>query len=226
SPDGFSTIGLEPASGIAIGATYAYLSGRSLGTVAPAIRLFDKRDPTRGAIPVHLESEFRVSDMRDVVLSADETRLFLVSRFPDVLLIVEIAGRDADLPALTVVGAVPLPAGPTQARLIPRGAGHRSLVAIACTDSNSVALYDDAAGQLANVIASGIGAQPFGIAVHAPPNAPGARLFVSNFGDGRISVIDIPDIHAPSDARVVALLGPSHRCVTDPSASECTGDTP
>jgi hypothetical protein len=197
--------------------------------VAPAIRLIDTLDPARPALAVHLESEFRVTDMRDVVLSADETRLFLVTHAQrlvgasgsDQLLIIEIAGKDADFPILTVVGAVALPAGPTQATLIPRKPGRRSLVAISCTDANSVALYDDAAGQLANVIAAGIGAQPFGIAVHAPPSAPGARLFVSNFGDGQISVIDIPDVHAPSDARVVARLGPSHRCVTDENAPGC-----
>jgi hypothetical protein len=207
--ESFSSIGPAPTSGIAIGARYAYLSGRDTNEVVfpPAIRLVDLLEPDRPTIAVNLQNEFRVVGMRDVVLSADETRLFLVTRIPDELLIVEIAGKETSLPLLTVVGAVALPAGPTQARLIPREAGRRSLVAIACTDANSVALYDDAAGQLAAVISEGVGTQPFGLAVQAPPNAPGARLFVSNFGDGQISVVDIRDVDLPSDARAVARLG-------------------
>jgi hypothetical protein len=230
SAESFSSIGppgagAVPSSGIAIGARYAYLSGRYFaGRIPPAIRLIDLANPARPAIAVRLESEFRVEDMRDVVLSADETRLFLITRMrslealelPDELLVVDISDKTADLPLLTIVGAVPLPAGPNQARLVPRGPGRRSLVAISCTGANSVALYDDAAGQLANVISEGIGLQPFGLAVHAPAGAPGARLFVSNFGDGQISVIDIRDVDAPSDAKVVARLGFSQLCMTDP----------
>jgi hypothetical protein len=34
-----------------------------------------------------------------------------------------------------------------------------------------------------------------------------ARIFVSNFGDGRVSVIDIEDLGSPQLARLVAWLG-------------------
>ena len=41
-----------------------------------------------------------------------------------------------------------------------------------------------------------------------------ARVFVSNFGDGRISVIDLPDLGRPQGARLVAHLGPQQLCLT------------
>lgn len=222
--DSFFSIGGDASSGIAIGERYVYLSGRATsGSVPSALRLVDMRLPGRPALGVLLENDFRVQDTRDVVLSADERRLFLVSRFPDRLLVIEIGNPEADFPTLNVVDSVPLPAEPNVARLIPRAAGRGSLVAISCTGANEVALYDDSA-RLATVVSHGMGLQPFGLAVHGPPGATGARVFVSNFGDGQISVIDIRDVNLPADARVVARLGPSQLCLTDPLADPCPGN--
>jgi hypothetical protein len=47
--------------------------------------------------------------------------------------------------------------------------------------------------------------RPFGLDVQREGNS--ARVFASNFGDGRISVIDIPNLDSPQDARLVAYLG-------------------
>ena len=165
--------------------------------------------------------------MRDVVVSADERRLFLVTRAPDELLVLEISNPLSDDPGLALVGNIPLPAGPDQARLIPREPGRGSLVAVSCSKADSVAFYDDETGDLATVV-SGVGFQPFGLAVQAPATCMakpcGARVFVTHFGDGRVSVIDIKDVDAPADAKVIAVLGQAQECLTDPnSPTICPG---
>jgi hypothetical protein len=57
-----------------------------------------------------------------------------------------------------------------------------------------------------------VGIQPFGVAVDR--RGSGARLYLSNFGDGRVAVVDIPDLARPQDARLVAHLGQSQLCLT------------
>jgi hypothetical protein len=37
---------------------------------------------------------------------------------------------------------------------------------------------------------------------------------VSNFADGRVAVVDVPDLSAPQVARVVAHLGKQQLCLT------------
>jgi hypothetical protein len=67
-------------------------------------------------------------------------------------------------------------------------------------------------------------AQPFGLAADVRGNS--ARLFASTFGDGRVAVIDIPDLDRPQDARMVARLGP--RQLRDPrqGTSVCQETSP
>jgi hypothetical protein len=41
----------------------------------------------------------------------------------------------------------------------------------------------------------------------------GARLFIGNFSDGRIAVVDIVDLARPQNLRLVAFLGKSQECL-------------
>ncbi len=113
---------------------------------------------------------------------------------------------------------------------VPRG----DLVVVTSSTAGAVSIYDDDAGRLVAQV-NGVGEQPFGIAVQ--PNGScrdpsggsdrptQARVFVSNFGDGRVAVIDV-NMARPERATLVAHLGKSQTCLTeqnDPSA--CQGTT-
>ena len=75
-----------------------------------------------------------------------------------------------------------------------------------------VSIYDDDLGRLAAQII-GVGSQPFGLAVQRTEYTRGGRmieavrLFVSNFADGRIAVIDVPDLGRPNEAWLIGYLG-------------------
>jgi DNA-binding beta-propeller fold protein YncE len=73
-----------------------------------------------------------------------------------------------------------------------------------------VAIYDPDVGQVVAQVSVGERSgtqspQPFGLAVQQ--QGTGARIFASNFGDGRIAVIDIADLGSPQLARLVAHVG-------------------
>jgi hypothetical protein len=65
-----------------------------------------------------------------------------------------------------------------------------------------------------------VGTQPFGLAVDQQGNA--ARLFVSSFGDGRVAVLEIPDLLRPQGLRLVTQLGKSQACLT--GSNTCSGE--
>lgn len=141
-------------------------------------------------------------------------RLYVAVRGPDSLLIVNAQGLDTELPRLSVVGSVPMPDGPTQVKLVSRGQGRSELVVVSCSAAGVVAIYDPDVGQVVAQVPvdvapgqprSDVDPQPFALDVQQQGNA--ARLFVSNFGDGRVSVIDIEDLGSPQQARLVAWLG-------------------
>jgi hypothetical protein len=91
-----------------------------------------------------------------------------------------------------------------------------------------VAFYDDDVGDLVAQI-SGVGLQPYAMAFDMK-GSTGARLFVSNFTDGRIAVIDIPDLTHPKTAQIVAFIGQSQLCLTrsarDNTQPGCDGGMP
>jgi hypothetical protein len=50
------------------------------------------------------------------------------------------------------------------------------------------------------------------------------RVFVSNFTDGRVAMIDVVDLTRPQDARIVGYLGAAQTCVTrNFSDTSCDG---
>ncbi|MGZ3460060.1 MAG: YncE family protein [Archangium sp.] len=209
---------------------YVFVTGRfdlNLTTTTAArrflVRVLDKNNPGRLVDP-GLDLTFAALEARGIALtSADPSaparprRLYMAVRSPDSLLSLDVQGIEAtsDSPSLSVVGAVPLPSGPTEVLLLPRGPARSELVLVSCSTAGVVAIYDPDVGQVVAQVSvrwdfeeSGTQLstpQPFGLAVQQQDNA--ARIFASNFGDGRISVIDIPDLDNPQVAKLVAHIG-------------------
>lgn len=202
---------------------YVFVSGRFDGYVANSsaarrflLRVLDKNNPGRLLDP-GLDLSFAANDSRGLALTARPAvsgvasrRLYMAVRIPDSLLIVNVEGSEEDSPRMSVVGSVPLPLGPTEVKLVPRGSGRAELVLISCSEAGVVAIYDPDVGQVVAQVSVGQirgteSPRPFGLDVQREGNS--ARIFASNFGDGRISVIDIPNLDSPQDARLVAYLG-------------------
>ncbi|HYO71197.1 MAG TPA: hypothetical protein VEU33_34465 [Archangium sp.] len=184
------------------------------------VRVLDKETLEENQlIEPGLDLGFAASEARGLALTPPSTltpsaprRLYVAVRDPDTLLIVNVEGieRESTSPRLKVVGAVPLPNGPTQVKLVSRGESRSELVLVSCSDAGVVAIYDPDVGQVVAQVSVGEvsgtqSPQPFGLAVQQQGSR--ARIFASNFGDGRISVIDIRDLGSPQLARLVAYLG-------------------
>lgn len=205
-PENLFSIGAGGANSVAVGGPWVYVSGRFLNPAPNLMRLVNRQGVV---LSTALESLFRVSDARSIALSPDGTRLYMVGRSPDTLLIASITDADG-VPTLNFVRGVALPDAPNEVKLIPR-AGRGDLAVVSCTAAGSVVIYDDDVGDLVSLI-NGVGAQPYGVAVDVRADA--ARIFVSNHRDGRIAVIDIPELNRPQGARLVARLGEQQVCLT------------
>ena len=77
-----------------------------------------------------------------------------------------------------------------------------------------MSLYDEALGQVVAQVPlvnelnqTSNPSQAFGLTVDNPAGTNAARLFVTNFGDSQVSIVDISDLTRPQDARLVAKLG-------------------
>jgi hypothetical protein len=206
---GYFNIGPGSTSSVAIGKRYSYFSGRYNSTAGAAnlVRLVER---TGVVWSTGLEYSYRVAEARGLALSSDEKRLYLVGRAPDTLVVINIDDSSPLGPSLKVVRAVPLPEGSNELRVIPRP-GRSDLVAVTCSGGGVVVLYDDDVGDLVAQV-QGVGLQTFGLAVAMRP--PGARLFATNFSDGRVAIIDIPDLNRPQEARIAAHLGVQQLCLT------------
>lgn len=207
---------------------YVFVSGRYDANVVSStqarrflLRVVDKNDKNR-LIDPGLDLGFAANDARGIVLTPKATstdtgprRMYVAMRTPDSLVTVNAAGLESDEPSLSVVSSVPLPNGPTEVALVSRvspvtGAARSELVLVSCSTAGVLAIYDPDVGQVVAQVEVGDTRgtklpQPFGLAVQQQGNA--ARVFVSNFGDGRISVVDIPDVGTPQVARLVAHIG-------------------
>lgn len=202
----FIEIGPGGSNSVAVYKNWAYLSGRILSP-APNLMRIVNRDGI--VLSTSLESFYRVSDSRGIAFSSDGKRLYVVGRIPDTLMVLNVATPET-VPVLSFVRGVTLPDAPNSVQVISRP-GKRDLVVVTATAGGSVAIYDDEVGDMVALI-TGVGVQPFGIAVDHRGTA--ARIYVSNFGDGRLSVIDIEDLNRPQLARLVAHLGAQQLCLT------------
>jgi hypothetical protein len=208
---------------VAIGERYIFVTGRSASSTASAqarrflVRVMDRTDPRRVMDP-GLDMGFAALDARGIVLARKnparpERRMYVVTRAPSALLVVDVTGDTPDsvAPRLTAVGSVPLPEGASMVRLVSRQALNRSdLVVVTSYAAGVVSIYDPDVGQVVAQVPVGEASgdshpRPYALAVQQEGNA--ARIFVGNFGDGRVSVIDIEDIRSPQQARLVAWLG-------------------
>lgn len=203
----FINMGSGAGNSAAVGKNWVYVSGRYLSTGPNLLRLVNRDG---AVLSTGLEQSYRVGESRGLALGTGEKRVFLAGRLPDSLLVMTVDDPAKAAPILYVVRAVALPASPNEVRVISRP-GRGDLVAITCTSAGVLVLYDDDVGDVVAQI-SGVGLQPFGLAVDQ--RGTGARLFVSNFSDGRVAVIDVPDVNRPQDARLVAHLGEQQLCLT------------
>ncbi len=209
--DNFVEVGNGASDSIAVGSRWNFVSGRFLSngfySTPRLIRLLDKLN-----LPLltTVIDSYRVAEGAGIALSKDEKRLYLASRSPDALLVFNVEDAQADDPKISLVRQVPMPSGPNRVVVIPRG-NDGELVAVSCSDAGSLVLYDDRVGTIAAEVPS-LGLRPFGLAV--APQAAGARIYISNFIDGRISVVDVPDLNRPQGARKVAYIGASQLCLT------------
>jgi hypothetical protein len=235
-PLGTNGLSIGGAHATAIGKRYVFISGRSYaaglaGTLSASflLRLLDRNNPTR-IIETGLRDVYQSLEARGLALNATGTRLYLVTRFPDSLLVVDIANAEGDVPKLSVVDSVPLPDAASQVQVLSRtdanGQPLGDLVAVTCSASSLtsgvVAFYDANLGQLVAQV-DGIGLQPYGLAVdqRRRGQTDSARLYVTTFGDGRVAVLDIPDLANPQGARLVAHIGRAQGRDTKQGTSTC-----
>jgi hypothetical protein len=211
SESSFTDIGFGGSNSVAVLGPWAYVSGRLAQPAPNLMRLVNRAGVT---LATGLENVFRVTDTRSLAFSSDRKRLFIVGRVPDTLLELKVTDPDG-FPVLSFLRATPLCDGPNGIAVLPR-AGRGDVVVVTCSSANSVAVYDSDVGDQVALV-SNIGVQPFAVAIDSRGGA--ARLFVSNFGDGRISVIDIPDVNRPQRATLVAHLGAQQLCLTRGAAS-------
>lgn len=205
--ENFINLGPGAGSAIAPGRRWTYVSGR---VTAPAPNLIRLVERSGFVWSTGLEETIRVPDTRGLALSQDEHRLYVAARGPDALLVFSIDDPVADVPLLRPARIVQLPGGANEVTVIARP-GRGNLVAVTCTGDGSLVLYDEDVGDLVAQV-SGVGLQPFGLAVVRQGN--GVRMFVTNFSDGRISVVDVVDLQRPQEARIVGFLGQQQLCLT------------
>jgi DNA-binding beta-propeller fold protein YncE len=221
-PDSFVPIGLGAGNSLVVGGTNVFVSGRTrLSSTSPdiLIRLVE-RSTLITRFP-QIGQQYLSIAARGMAMRADESRIYLATLQPDTLLVVDVKYPLSDQPILTVVRAIPLPAGPNAVRLLERQ-GSGDVVAITCQDDGSVAVYADEIGQLGAII-GGVGLAPFDIAVDQRGDV--ARLFVSDFADGRVAVIDVAlgGGGRPVGARLVATLGLQQGCILQTDDANCVG---
>ena len=164
-------------------------------------------------------------------------RLYMLARGPDTLLTLDfeyeaVPGGAATTPSFRVVSAVPMPDGVSDMQLIRRqstpGAANTHIIAVTSTGDSAVSLYDEALGQVVVQVPlvnsqnqTSNPSQAFGLAVDNPPGVNAARLFVTNFGDGQVSLVDIPDLTRPQDAKLTARLGTQQQRDPNQGTSVC-----
>lgn len=214
----FVPIGFGATNSAVAYGSWVYLSGRIVSPSPNLLRMVSSDATT--LISSGLESAYRVSDARSLVLSSNKKRFYMVGRAPDSLLVTNLYNADSSLPSVAFARAVPLIDAANEAQVISR-AGRGDLVAItgSAINAGTLAIYDDDVGEVVAVI-NGIGSQPAYIALDHRGSS--ARLYLSNFLDGRIAIVDIPDLARPQSARLVGHLGRQQAClVTGTSSPSC-----
>ena len=217
--DPIATTAFDPARGL----LYTTAHFGTLGT-AP-LRAYDLAAPQVQPITANLFDVIRGAELTDLALSSDGTRAYVALRIYDPALAISLNARPAaDLAAALAVidlsqllsGApaasailrvVPVDRGASEVRSLAR-TGKPDLVAIASPDDNTVTLYDDETGVVAQVFGAcgtpgaaaapepcapgdpALGKQPFALAFE-PFDAAKARLFVASFDRSWVNVLTL-----------------------------------
>lgn len=223
----FLNLGLIRSESVRMGRKYAFMTGAQ----SLELRLID-RDTTK-LLNAFVESNVNVLDTRGLDLASDESEVFLLSRNPDALLVMSARGTFTDTPVMALTHVELLPLGASQVRALDKGSGGGRVVFVTCLGTQSydatgqaqgsLVVFDSEAGQPVATL-TGFGFSPYGLAVQTI--GPGARLYVGLFGEGRIAVVDVPNLQNPEDIRLVARLGASHVCTVNPGSRGCTNPSP
>jgi len=225
----FSSIGRGASNSIVVTKDFLYVSGRAkLVATDPDVllRVVD-RSSNLIAYP-QLQLVWASVDARALQLRPDGQRLYLAVDNPAALLVIDVAAPPQEelAPSFTLVRAVPLPAGPNDVQLLTR-TGRAPLVVVSCSIDGSLAFYDDDLGQISGLI-PGVGAVPFAISIDR--RGDWARLYVSNFGDGRIAVVDVPLSETAAGGRfaprLVAHIGSKQYCLLNTDDRNCVDPAP
>jgi hypothetical protein len=233
----FDSVGVGGGNSLAVGAANVFMSGRipqSTLNTDVLMRIIERDtmlcpldafgDPLCTIYP-KVAQQYPNREARGLAMRPDQSRIYLAALSPDTLLVIDVIDPNGATPTLTVVRAIPLPAGPNEVRLLQRpkvGNVAGDVVAITCQVDGSVAFYDDEIGQL-GLIVSGVGLAPYDLTVDQ--RGAVARLFVSDFADGRVAVIDtaLGGNGRPIGARLVATVGLQQGCIIQTNDSTCVG---
>lgn len=208
---------------IALGQRYAFLVSAfsdTAQTTLPLLRLVDLTNLGRGVLNAQLELDVDVLDGRDIAISSDGTRLYIVTRFPDLLLVVQLRDATSSFPGFEVIQQIPLPKSPNTLHVLPR-AGRADLLAVTCEEEDTVTFFDPDSLFTVNQVAN-VGNKPFGLTSHRV--GAGARFFITNFADGQVAVLDMPDLADPREVRFVARLGKPQSCLITETEKDCVGE--
>ncbi len=201
--DGLSyvDIGPAPSEGIIETPHGLYFSGKAVRNASESLRFLVNGQVMDAGVTLATG----IQEGRGLGVSGSGDRLYMLTRGtrktsnvpsdgPDGLLILDIS--DDPLTGIAknqVLGFVPLPEGASQMAVIPRS-GRGDLLAISCTDSDKVVIYDSELGVLT---ASADVTTPYGIA-SVPLDDGGIRLFVASFSEHSIQILDLEDLDVPT----------------------------
>ena len=217
--------GLAGGHAVALGPHFAFMSGRVVtsgqggGGLPPFLLRAINRGNSSLAVDPNLRAVYPDIEARGLALNESGTRLYMAARAAgSTLLVMDVASTENSL-GLAVVRAIDtLPPGASAVKVLSRGPDRGDLVLITCSTAGVLAIYDDEVGGIVAQVPD-LGEQPYALAVE--PQPIGARLFVANFGDGQVSVIDIPSLDNPQSARVVARLGGLQKCAPGDTDERC-----
>jgi hypothetical protein len=219
------------------------------------LRLLDKNVPGSLLEPA-LQSVYRIREARAArvvprpVTAAERAarpnfvreRLYMLARGPDTLLTIDfeydaVPGGASTSPFFRIISAVPMPDGVSDMQVINRTASPSDpdthVIAVTSTGDSAVSFYDEAIGQVVAQVPlvnaqnqNSNPSQAFGLTVDNPAGSNSARLFVTHFGDGQVSIVDIVDLARPQDARLVAKLGVQQQRDPNQGTSVCQENRP
>lgn len=205
--------GLFASNGGSAGATG--IAGRVPGSAADLIYVTSRSEarvqvlyvkrPDGGGLPFLVPADFFFlnmvqpsTDARGIAFSSDGSRAFIVNRQPPMLHVVDTSAGPTGVPRNVLVGAIELCDQPSNIALADTGSG--PVAYVACFDAGQVWAIDPGTRAVKALIAVGRG--PHALAVSPDRN----RLYVGNFLDSTISVVDITP-GAITENHVVLRLG-------------------